>query len=708
MVTWPYFINFGTIANIENTAYIQWPLIQYAHQLLGGRVPFWTDTAGLGGPWPIPFGFTHTPFVLLLNWLSLMTAMGIMIFSHTLISQIALNSILQHLNIGLKLRVVALLTFLTTGALENLFWADAPEVFLNWLMLPVMLLCIWNVLTYGANRKRLAYWSLALAVSVSYTFLNGHAGVMPNYLLILAIFALSSRLLNRINFAALVGASTLSLIMCGERLFVLIRENSYFFETTVRLHGQMDYPIKYHLWNLLLKPLPLDNRGTGDGITAALIDNFLHSRTIGFGAIFLLASLWLILSKSKEYPRSSTPMLSPFIISFIAAFIFTFLPDNLLPSGISTFFIFRDPANLFGIILACTALHRFAARNTEQKWFKIRPISLLLALQSAQMIAGAMPFIVGPMAFPQMTFSTMSELNDYAQNANSFSLNQTITSKKNNARVIITGKAILGALTDNHNQQGFYINGNFVANWTNISAVMKGVSLDAIHPSQSKPYGLITSEDISNWKTLGRAHNWILSSKELIQLVGAQFIIANSSEGPFPTWLTPIYSTVNENGPSITLLEVSEPYSRVVEISPNILRELAHDINECPQQYLTCISNFLPTVAGAIRDTRAAFQFDGEYITISIPPEPHERMLILSVMHRPEWRVIQPLSTNLGHWNGLISLVIAGGTSEVLLHYNPVLQKRLRALSLLSYLILALLLLILPITGFISNKRASS
>jgi hypothetical protein len=676
-VLWPYFFEFAKIANIENTAYILFPLIKYSEQLLQGGVPYWSFSSGIGAPWPIPFGMTHTPFVLLYNFLPPMFVMGITLMGHGMLAYWAIVRVAQHLQLNRIFQVICGVTFFYTGAVEYLFWADAPEIFLIWCIFPVMFLCLITLLKETDRRLSLV-WAITLGYIVGYGALNGHIGIFSFYVAAIAVTYLFVPFGRVRALPYLALAFIVFLIVSLDKMYFLFNEAALFSDFIERQHSE-GQSLAYIFWNLLLKPFPI---AIGIEISGdwrdRLVDLYSHSRTVGFGAILFIFALVVTIQAiyGKVSPKVY-PYLTPIIAGFFVSTAFTFLPDNSLPDAISTFIAFRDPANFFGILLGCFGMQRFF----ETRWngngsLIVRLYATLILLHLGQVIAAAQPFIVGPFVYSQPTFHSMGELNRLVENPESFPVLEVLknASDTEEIRVVLTGNAVLQARLNRFNFEGLVTNFGFLAGVSEVSAILKGISLDSIHPSQSKPYGSITGEDLVAWQLESEVGGWPTHDQTMLSLLNIDYVIDVDGPVPQAPYLEKVESFSNDFG-EISIYRNNLVWQGGVELPEGFLDQTIENKWPCREIHLTCLDLGSIGFAEGVLDSEIEIEFIEDRIVVSMFTKPFAREFLLSTMFRPDWAIAAGYEGRIENWNGMVRLFVPSGTDSLTIEYLPTIQK---------------------------------
>lgn len=700
----PYFINSTPLARTEELDYSILPMIVYARQLLYGTVGYWYGNAGLGMPWPIPHTMTHVPTVFLFAVSPVFTAVGATVFFHAALMGFYALKIADRMEFSRLVAVAFLLTLSLAAPLEYLYVSDATAAYIGWTTLPIAFYYLCELIHGECQRHVMLKQALALGIIVSYGVLNGHSGILLTYLigLCIFIFAHGRLILSRIGWFMLVAAIIVAI--SGEKVLFLIQEMAYFPPTVPRLQYWLNSGVKDQLWNLFLKPffIPTLNALSNPGL---LLQEFVNanwiSRAITFGPIFALLAIF-------EAPRiASSPLKRPLIISFWVCTALMLWPISLLPKQISATWTFRDPAILFGAVIAAWTLDQRAIRSSPI--CRIMPQSLAMAQVVVALIA-AMPFVYGSWFRESPTTYTVEEYNLILSSTDNTPLFREL------ARVMPSmadddGHDQIGhrflpssrvkSLMEHDNIQdiGGLNNVGIVHDMEEVSFISKGISQDTIHPSQSLPYGLITGERFRDWRYRDEIQrDWTMQDQALLTFLGIRAVIVMTGEQVTAPSLIEGPTLLSRDGTAVIVYRNEKVLPRAFFVERKQL-EAVQPRSSCSETHLTCLdlSTLVPSINPAVRPV--SLWQGRDQIKLNFPKADQVQELILTIMYRPEWMILpQSLSLKPSSFNGIIRITIPPGIDGLSMEYRPlgrIIARKVSICVLLSALGILLILSLL-------------
>lgn len=699
----PYFSSGILLPRTEELNYSLYPLIIFAKNILAGNIPAWLFDAGLGIPWPIPHTMSHTPLAILFGLLPVYKALGILLATHTCIQAYFTIKLCEYLKLSLLTTSAVLISILLAAPIEYMIVSDAAAVYMVWTLLPLILFSIIKLLEPLPLLQSLTYTGV-LAATLGFGILNGHIGVFSTHVIGLGtlIFFQPTAFKRRWPWFVLVGF--LAIGMGSEKLIFLMNELSYFGHQTARLQYTYDKNIDHLLWNFFVKPFVFPMHILDSNYWSLVINQNYRSRIITLGSplcAFLLLAFGL-----KTFIRGIQPMpnkakIQIFWYTFCTCFLLQFIPLSALPFFISASWTFRDPATLFGLLLAGTLCEFWLKPNLNNKLFNVLLLTHLLLV-----IMSALIFQYGPNLQPTKIGEAVKVYNDISQGRGNFLIHEILERAvecpvgaercdPTQKRVMYDGLAAQLAHDGVMVKTGLHLNSLPIFGFQEVSYLTKGISLDSIHPSQSKPYGMISTLQFSNYHYQPSQFNWIKESQSLVNLFGIRIIIGDKDAGYESNGLTYIGSISTPN-PAKSLGIYSNPTAFPIAFfaNPRLLDEVAKK-NVCPNDstYATCQD--FSTVTSGTDPWKAPIQTNTgtDSIELKFEPSEHERSIVVSNMWRPEWVTAQG---KLSPFFGIMRVDIPPNQSFVELKYHSQRNKLSRNLTLLCSLICACLMLCFP------------
>ncbi|MGZ6248006.1 MAG: hypothetical protein ACXWMC_00090 [Syntrophales bacterium] len=699
----PYFINSTPLPRTEELEYSIIPLIVYAKQLLHGTVGYWYGNAGLGIPWPIPHTMTHVPTILLFAFAPAFTAVGTTVLVHAAVSGFYVLRIADRFEFSQSVAVAFLFTLLAAAPLEYLYVSDATAAYIGWTTLPIVFYYLCELIHGQYQRRVMLKRALALGIILSYGVLNGHSGIFLTYLIALCIFVFAHGRLILSRMGWFILAAAIIVAISGEKVLFLTQEMAYFPPTVPRLQYWLNGGLKDELWNLFIKPLFIPTRSALSN-PGLLVQEFVNanwmSRSITFGPIFAL------LATIGATKIASAPMKRPLLISFWVCMVLMLWPISLLPKLISATWTFRDPAILFGTVLAAWTLDERVKRNAPTCWMK--PQRLAMA-QTILAIIAAFPFVYGSWFRESPTSYTVEKYNSIVASIDNApilgELNRVLSSNEDNHGFDHIGYRFLASSRvkslmerDEIVDVGGLSNVGIVHDMEEVSFISKGVSQDEIHPSQSLPYGLITGERFRNWRyNDDKRGDWTIQDQALLTFLGIRALVVATDEHVTIPNLIKGPAFIARDGTKLTVYRNDSVLPRAFFVESKQLESVQPRSN-CSATHLTCLdlSTLVTSINPAVRPVN--LWQDQKQITMTFSKANQIQELILTIMYRPEWTIkpqflsLQPVS-----FHGIIRIAIPPGVDGLSMEYRPLGRIVARTVSICTLILTLGILLILSL-----------
>lgn len=712
----PYIWGNLILPRTEELNYSLYPLVLWSRQLMAGEVPFWFPDGALGIPWPIPHTMSHTPLVALFAVLPVYKALAGLLAVHIAIQAFFTIRLSQYFGLTPVTSIVVLLSVLLAAPMEYLIPSDAAAVYMSWALLPVVLYALLRLLEPATPAQTLGY-AILLGTVVGYGILNGHVGVFSTHVLGMALIAvLQPRALLRRWYVFLL-AALLALGIGTEKIYLLFHELPRFGEDTVRLQytfGQKPYFI---FWNLFLKPFVPTLNVLSEGYWNTFINQNSMSRTFTFGsplcAILLLCGFIRFLRGRALL--GNAPLERAMWLTLAACFLIQFVPTGFLPVFISASWTFRDPAILIALLLAGVLC---------DQWLRqvVRPATLnsFLGIHVVLLLVCAAIFTFGPNWRSPIVGAHTDLYNALSTKGEAFPLQRIIREnlackedhvrcRELTKRVAYDGRAAFAA-HNNYSKEaelGLHLNVLPLHGLQEASYLTKGLSLDAIHPSQSKPYGMITTLRFAGYNYHPGAFDWVQESPALLDLLGIRMVVG-MDDPRFESRGFERISVINPQAsrPEDVLVLYKNPraFPRAFFVSHDLLGKVRPNA-QCPASstFLTCMD-----VSPITYDTdpwrdpvHVQDRLNGLTLSFALSSQP--RILLITTMWRPEW---QTHGGELSSFHGLMRLIVPAQVTSITLDYVPTQLIAARTVSLTS-LALTILGLLLAFV-FARRSEASS
>lgn len=696
----PYFSSDILLPRTEELNYSLYPLIIFAKQILAGAIPSWFSEIGLGSPWPIPHTMSHTPLALLFAMLPVYKALGLLLATHTFIQAFFTIKLCEHLKLSLFTSSVVLMTVLLAAPIEYMIVSDAAAVYLAWTLLPLILFAILKLLGASSIRESVFYTAL-LALGIGYGLLNGHIGVFSTHVIGIAVVILIQPTAFRKKWPWFILSGILAIGMGAEKLAFLANELRYFEPSLPRLQYTYDQNAQYLLWNLFVKPFVLPIHLFDPNYWDLVIAENYRSRIITLGsplcAFLLLAYTPRMCHKGTQVPLK-TGLMRNFWLAFLICFLLQFIPRPILPFFISASWTFRDPATLFGILLG-GMLCEFWLKPYLKPWI----YKLLLLTHTSILILSAIIFQYGAdlriikIGTPVKTYNMLSQSSIIFPLHNLLLQAATCLPNEQHCnpaqkRVLYDGLAGQLAHDGLMTETGLHLNSLPIHGFQEVSYLTKGISLDSIHPSQSIPYGMISTLEFSNYHYHPGEFNWIKESPSLVNLLGIRIVIGDASAGYENNGLK-IIGTLPTPKLDKFLNVYSNPtaFPLAFFVDQTLLNTINKQ-NECNKgaKFTTCQDFSIIERNTDPWKTPIHLEADLDSIELSFTPSEHKRTILLSYMWRPEWVTSQG---TISSFAGLMRVDVEPSETRVTLEYFSGRGKLARNTTIISSAICILFLL---------------
>ena len=703
----PYWLPGWELPKTEDFEYTVLPTMLFVRQVFDGTVTWWNPDIGLGSPWPIPTGMTHSPFSILFLWSPPLNVVGFVAAGHTLVMGLSGFALFRRFGLNGAVLAAALVTLQLSTALEYLYWSDAIAVYITWTMVAPMFLMVDIILK--DSRRRAFVAALVFGGIVGYLCLNGHMGVLSAYLIGLAVFVLAQprRMLRRVPFFLL---AVLAAVLIGaEKLVYLLSETRLFSPDTYRDQQGLSGGVWGLIYNALLRPLFLpDPRHLLDPqrwLSAFSAANSF-SRTLGFGVVFTVLAVISI-----AVPRLIAPFRDhrPLALTFVAAVILMLWPVQWLPHAISATWPLRDVVLVAGVILAGLTLGALRPAIV-QRWGHDAP-ARVVGLQIAVVAISALALIAGPNWLQTRGKATTAFYNALAEDGAATPYLATLSDAvardgEPGGRFIVTGEVErmmdiemlldIGAINNIGPMHGL----------SEVSFIAKGVSYDAIRPAQLVPYGTIAGDRMQLWTLDAEQHtDWTRDDQALLTFLGIEAVVTAADEPVSAPGLTLVSQLEGPSGIGAAVYANSELLPLAFEVPSALLDGHTPPRGGCTAS-LTCLD--LTSIVSEADASRISARTIGDKLSIDIEAPSLATSVLVTQMWRPDWRLDAEAAASgvvLSSWNGVIRLDIPSGVQSVSATYEPGYLLLARNVTLAGSMLWLVLLTVAGFLGLTSPGR---
>ncbi len=712
----PYLNAHLMLPRIEELYYSLYPLIIWAKHVLSGRIPLWFPDAALGVPWPIPHTMSHTPLMLLFGIMPVFQALSILVAVHIILQSYFTARLCTYFKLTPLITSVVLLSVLLASPMEYLIVSDAPAVYMTWTLLPIILYAQIKILEANDLFNFLRYSSL-LALIIGYGILNFHNGVMSVYLFAMAFVVLFSPKAWLPRWYWFVFSGLLALGIGAEKIYILANELSYFGSMVERSQYDYGQNLFSGLWMFFLKPLVLTEQLFSQNYIDILLQSNLVSRSLTFDSplcsILLVTYVIYYLAYKRNWPKIS-PLQKSLWLTVGVCIVAQFIPKPFLPVFVSAAWNFRDPVILIGLLLAGVICEEWVRPNFKKFYF-----NSLLLIHVLSVISCAFFFNYGinlnqkssrnlPGVYQNITDeSVVFPVHEFIEKALELS-EKSVEPQNQTKRVVYDGFSVFQSFGGRLAKEGFCLNSLPLRGLQEVPYLCKGISVDSIHPAQSKPYGMISTLGFKRNRCIKNAYDWVQESPALLDLMGIRVVVGKDTESYLEHGLIRI-GAVNPDVsiPSERIAVFANPHAfpRAFFVSDHEVAKVKRH-SRCGENdnSLTCMNvDSLVQLTNPWADPVQVGENDNQ-ISLAFSPSEDTRTLLLNTMWRPEWRAE---GANIDSFYGLIKLTVPPQTSTILLEYNPTIYKSARWVTFICYG-LALIFLFVTFVIDVKNKRKSN
>lgn len=462
---------------------------------------FWFRNYGLGLSWPILHTLYPHPLSFLFSLIMPFQSFGVILLSHLILQSIVIWKISAELKFSLKLRTVVTITILFSSQLEYLTSSDAGAVFIGWTVLPVAILGVIRM-----HKKQFLLFDrntivnlLLFAFAISFGILNGHPGVYVVYIFSILIVLLLLKMPSiKSKFFFLLSGISLALLLSIDKIILSLQEYNKFSSYLPRVQYDYESTFQKTLWSLFMRPIPFSSPFQ-DVFFVDFVDENSFIRVLSFGSPFasMLIFSWIINFRKRKYSKDSIEV--TLLFSFLFCFFCQFIPAKFLTEAVSASWTFRDPATLLGVIILGLALRdlEFGSNKPNFRFNIFLNLHIGVTLLSGAIILFGGNLIHGESRFTARDYDALISNFDRSEIGKILrkNLNCPDTSCNNMGSRVAISSNVSELLGNNQlKSSGLVLNLLGAVGYEEVNGVIKGNSLDLIHPSQRKFYSMITSE----------------------------------------------------------------------------------------------------------------------------------------------------------------------------------------------------------------------
>jgi hypothetical protein len=602
----------------------------HVRSLAQGQYEFWTPALGLGIPQPFVPNFSLHPLLPLLAALSPVTWVRVLLAVHTVIGASGTWRLGRALQLTPPAIATCVVTYLLATPVQNHVLTDFwPTHFVAWTAAPWILLVTWRLL--ASDETRLFRTSILLGLAVGLTAANTNPGHAAVYIaIVFAVVIGRARAVAR-RWMWLGLAALIALAIASPNIAQLATERP-FFGGDLGL-SNLPEPLPFAAaWDVFLRPS----------------SRFGGARTVFFGGPFAV----LCLIGCVRFAATRRDL----VIGVIVSALLLFTPI-LAMSFVSARYHFRDPLTLCAIPLAGLVLDGLLRSR------RLRAVgALVIALQVGVVTVSAWPYL-------KRTWEPEARRAEAWRGATGDTpfVDRLLEMMPAPGRLMYSPRVDLEVSERAFVRDGLGVNALAYRRVDVVNGWFKGVSADSLWPNDRLFYGRI------------RTPGGLMTSDESLDLLGVRYVLAEAGEVVAPG-LRPLGALHTSKGASLALHENPDAWPRafVVDGLPARLRltpECGHDRLLCRD--LTALEE--RRASGRIEATRRHGRID---VTVTGLSEP--RMLVLSEMFRPGWRVSidGAAASTEALYGALVAVRLpAGHVASVRFDYRPAAPLAAAALS---------------------------
>jgi hypothetical protein len=640
----------GSVPDEEEYRFSILSALLHARGLAAGHWPFWTSALGLGMPHPLGQYFVWHPLMPLLAAMPVGSWVALLLVLHLSIGAVGMMRLGARLGLAPLPASSATATFLLASPMVNFavtdFW---PGGVVGWTIMPWLLVAMCALLDPASPPDRCRRCAAGLGLGAGLALENVHPGYLLLYGLPVAAFVAPQLSLLWARRWWWLMATALMLAIALPLVVQLSSEMAHFPPGLPRMNYE-DRLGAAGFRNLFVKPLWLGfDAGWPSGVGPRV------ARGPFFGPFVWLACATFVVARWRG--AHTRGLRAAFLVSLVCLG----LPGLSSLVVIPATSLLRDPMTLFGTLLAAGVVDRLWRAGR-------RAAAALVAVQLAALVVAGVPHFVRAFTPQEPTWASLftreRPMMRWLREQSGGAPGRTAYSVRVNEMVE----------TRQLTRDGLWVNNAAYFNVRVANGRFKGVSLDALMPSDALPYGRFQLAPP------------LQRSAGTLALLGIRRVVAALDE-PVAPELRLLSRFTDHAGRGFALYDNPDVTGAAL-VPSAALGAFTPVLAGCPHEGLLCQD--LAALWAARERTAVRVQGDDGRLVIELEtPAPPASTVVIGEMYRSEWRAeagggAAPIR-EVEH--GLLGVDLPAGATRIELRYRPLARV---AASLLAGLALAL------------------
>jgi hypothetical protein len=638
---------YGPIDDEEGGLGIFSSQIQYRELLLHGRWVYWLNDLGFGTPLPLGHSQALNPVFALGSLVSLRFALSLVWLLHIVLMVVYFLRLAAVSGVGPLVRSVLLISYVFSAASVLLFYrTDWLSCVVAWTLYPMLVYYLRETIV---DVSPTTFWmmSMRLGLIAGVWVMNSHPGYLVALTIPLGMYVLVAAPRQGRVYGALVVAAVVALMMSAERVYFTLSEFSRFPTNLARFTESGFAPSEYLA-----------------AAVAPVVPVATNMRLPFLGAVMLCAaavSVWRIRRVRDRHTRGC-------IVAFVAAIVLSLLPIEVAKwTGVSGGWLFRDPMIFFGSLCAGVALQ--AGLDGERRWRSV--IGLLLVVQLVQQVAAV------SIGFTDY-YASRDRLQFYRYQGRPHGLGKAMLdyASQFGKRIYFSEDARVlsrGFLSD----AGVHFLTDLVFLGLNpLNGWFKNISMDHLSPSYWSMHGSISGQ------------RDVIENAALLDVLGINLVVTTSSEHVATSGLLRL-GTVQANTERGTIDIESYANPDAWPVATMLSTDVRHLelplVAGCGHTGALC-RRYDELVKKRLPDRVSLAGANGEYL-VRVPPSTADRLLFVSVLHRPEFTATSSAGSALRIdpiAGAFLGVTVPPGVQEIRIVFEPRTRIVLAWLSVVS------------------------
>jgi hypothetical protein len=572
------------------------PNQMFYRALFRGEWLYWLNNLGFGSPMPLgdPLMF-HPVFAPLAAFASLRVTLSAVWIVHSVVMAAYLLRLMAVSGVtGPILRLLLLLLYFCSVQYSfYIYETDWVQMAVTWTLYPVVVFYLRSAIRGGAQTDvwRTAAW---LGLVFGFWIINAHPGYIIPLVLVLVVYTVVAAPLDRRVYLCLAVGAVLCAAIASARIYTLLHEVQLFPPGGESREGGT--PSDY-LSALLAPYIPLGGRGPfiGVGVAIALVV-----------ACFMRSSL-------------RDPHLRGCAAALVASILFNLIPHEILARVLPAVggYLFRDGITFFSVLLAGAVIQRGFGHHRALVRGAALALVLLQVFQQYSLVGG----------------------HYFADRGNGLLFYRYQEHPVRLARVLVDRAAEYGPrvyfseLVDEYTRgnlspDGIHFSSDLVLHGLNpVNGWFKNVSMTTLYPPEALMESFI----------LGDRH--VILNPALLDVLGINLVLSTERETGAPPGLRVLDRPwVHDRGlHDLVLLANPTAWPRAVLLAPEAADLRLPVRPGCGHTAALCLDYEAIARTRLDGDVVLTSIEDGRFVA-RVPPSDRERLLFMSVLHRPEWR----------------------------------------------------------------------